>query len=207
MDKLPPPGSLNFDAGNLSQAWKTWRQHFELFLAATESDRKSNKIRSSILLTCSGSRGREIYNTFEFEGEDDRMDVVSVLRYFEEFCIPRKNIIMLRHKFSIHRQVDGQRFHDFVTDLRKLSEGCELGDLRDSLLRGIIICGLYDNKLRERMLREPDLDLQKAIQLGQAAEDTEQHVSKIDERILLDFLSDSVAAKNNSKCCRQVFQA
>ena len=131
------------------------------------------------MLTCIGSRGREIYNTFEVEGEDDRMNVASVLRKFEEFCIPRKNITMLRHKFFIHRQVDGQRFHDFVTDLRKLSEGCELGDLRDSLLRDIIICGLYDNKLRERMLREPDLDLQKAIQLGQAAEDTKQHLEDL----------------------------
>ena len=97
MDKLPPPGSLNFDAGNLSHAWKTWRQHFELVLAVTESDRKSNKACSSIFLTCIGSRRREIYNMFEFEGEDDRMDVASVLRKFEEFCIPRKNITMLRH--------------------------------------------------------------------------------------------------------------
>ena len=37
MDKLPPPGHLNFDSGNLSQSWKTWKQQFELFLAATET--------------------------------------------------------------------------------------------------------------------------------------------------------------------------
>ena len=30
MDKLPPLGHLNFNSGNLSQAWKTWKQQFEL---------------------------------------------------------------------------------------------------------------------------------------------------------------------------------
>ena len=61
MDKLPLPGHLNFDIGNLSQSWKTWKQQFELFLAATESDTKSDKIKSSTLLTCIwGQRTRNL---------------------------------------------------------------------------------------------------------------------------------------------------
>ena len=79
-------------------------------------------------------------------------------------------------------QQEGQRFHDFVTDLRKLSEECEFGDLRDLLLRDIIY-GLHDSRLRERQLRELDLELWKAIQLGQAREDTKQCLKDLSSEV------------------------
>ena len=44
---------------------------------ATEKDAKSDKINTSILLTCIGKQGREIYNTFQFEeGEEMKFKVV-----------------------------------------------------------------------------------------------------------------------------------
>ena len=43
----------------------------------------------------------------------------------------------------------------------------------------MIICGVQDNKLRERLLREATLGLEKAIQLGQAAEETKKHVQQL----------------------------
>ena len=64
-----------------------------------------------------------------------------------------------------------------------MSEECEFGELKDSLIRDLIICGVNDSRLRERMLREPELDLQRAIKLGQAAEETKQHVKELSEGI------------------------
>ena len=86
---------------------------------------------------------------------------------------------MLRNKFFILRQSEGQRFSDFVTELRELGEECQFGELKDSLIRDLIIHGLLDGRLRERMLRGPDLDLIKAIKLGQAAEEGEQHTKEL----------------------------
>ncbi len=40
----------------------------------------------------------------------------------------------------------------------------------------MIICGISDNALRERMLREPNINLQKAVELGQASEQTKLHM-------------------------------
>ena len=61
MEKFTPPGPLNFE-GNIADKWKKWCREFAFFLAATESDAKSDKIKSSIL-TCICQRGRDIYNT------------------------------------------------------------------------------------------------------------------------------------------------
>ena len=73
MDKFNPPDPLTFD-GNIREHWKRWKQELELCLVATEKDKKENKIKTSILLSCIGPQGREIYNTFTFSQEADSFD-------------------------------------------------------------------------------------------------------------------------------------
>ena len=85
MEKFTPPGPLSFE-GNIADKWKKWRQEFEFFLVATESDAKSDKIKSSILLACIGQRGRDIYNTFTFTSADDKLKLLPILAKFEEYC-------------------------------------------------------------------------------------------------------------------------
>ena len=47
MDELELPSSLIFD-GNVAEQWKIWRQELELYLTATESDEKDDKVKTSI---------------------------------------------------------------------------------------------------------------------------------------------------------------
>ena len=164
--------------GNLSENWQKWRQELELYLTATEKDGESDKIKTSILLTCIGKQGREIYNTFQFE-EGDELKFEVVVQMFQNYCSPGKNITFMRHKFFTCKQRDGQSFDEFVTELKKRSAECEFETLRDDLIRDIIICGINDNRLRERLLREPELTLQKTIQIGHAAEETKRHVKEL----------------------------
>ena len=70
MDKREPPQSFLFE-GNISHGWKMWSKRFDFFLMATESDEKSNKVKTWILLSCIGPKGREIYDTFQFATEGD----------------------------------------------------------------------------------------------------------------------------------------
>ena len=82
------------------------------------------------------------------------MKLDKVLEKFDEYCEPRKNTTMARHKFLTHRQLLGQSFSEFVTELKNLSDDCDLGTLKESLIKDMIICGINDDKLRERCLRE-----------------------------------------------------
>ena len=45
----------------------------------------------------------------------------------------------------------------------------------------MIVCGVSDNSLRERILREHNINLQKAIELGQASEKTKLHAQQLTE--------------------------
>ena len=180
MDNLRPPPPFSFE-GNLSHAWKVWEKHFNFFLTATESDSKSDKVKTSILLTCIVSKGREIYETFAFAQEGDKLKLKPVLEKFTEYCNPRKNITILRHQMFTYKQQEGQSFNDFVTELKRRAAECELGTLTDSLTKDMIVCGTADPSLRERLLRNADLTLAKAIEAGHASEETKRHAKELEK--------------------------
>ena len=69
MDRLTPPKPLIVE-GNLVKNWKRWKQDFTLYLTATEFTKKSNQVKSSLLLHCIGEKSREIYNNFTFDNEE-----------------------------------------------------------------------------------------------------------------------------------------
>ena len=60
----------------------------------------------------------------------------------------------------------------YVTDLKTKAQTCEFKDLKDSLIRDRIVCGIHCDKTRSRLLREPDLTLHKAIDICRANETT-----------------------------------
>ena len=51
-------------------------------------------------------------------------------------------IVYERAMFNLHRQQDGERAMDFITDLFKLSEHFEYGSLRNELIRDRIVVGI-----------------------------------------------------------------
>ena len=49
MDKLKPPESVHFDAGNVAETWRRWEQQFRVYMTATELSRKTKATRVAIL--------------------------------------------------------------------------------------------------------------------------------------------------------------
>ena len=66
-----------------------------------------------------------------------------------------------------------------MTELKKLSSACGFDNPQDSLIKDMIVCGTRDNSLCERLLREWDPTLSKAIGVGHAAEETHKHAHEI----------------------------
>lgn len=62
-------------------------------------------------------------------------------------------------------------FDQYYAELLTLAKSCEFGDLKDQLIKDKIVTGIPDNALRE-LLREKDLNLDKAVQMCRAAETT-----------------------------------
>ena len=54
--------------------------------------------------------------------------------------------------FFTFTQQQGENFHDFETELKKLSSKYEFDNVEDSLIKDMIVCGTKDISLRERLL-------------------------------------------------------
>ena len=93
-----------------------------------------------------------------------------VLAKFDKYCSPKKNVVVERHIFNTRKQGPSEKIDTFITDLRILAKSCEFENLHDSLIRDRIVCGVNSDTVRGRLLREPDLTLQRSIDICRAAE-------------------------------------
>lgn len=170
IESLKPPKPIQLDSNqNLSEVWKKWKSAFQIFIQATESTEKPDVVKSSILLHCLGPHAKELYDTFQFpEGEELNYD--EIISKFDAHFNPRKNLTFNRYNFLTAKQDEAETFDEFYTRLRKLSEDCEFGALRNSLLKDLVIIGIRDKKLKERFLQENDIDLATVLKNGRACE-------------------------------------
>ena len=151
-------------------------------MTATEYNGKSDELKTGLLLHYIGERVSEVYNTFVFSSAEDStlsMKYNKVLEHFEIYFEPPKNITYSRFKFFTYRQDPGQTFNDYLFEMRKLSSDFDLLELRESLLRDMLIIGLNDKSLQERLLREPNLDFTNTIDTCRTVEVTRSHAHAI----------------------------
>ena len=85
---------------------------------------------------------------------------------------------MERHKFNTRYQRD-ETTEQYITDLKKLATTCEYGNLKDDLIRDRLVCGVNNESIRRQMLKEADLTLQRAIQLCQIDELTNERLKEM----------------------------
>ena len=165
---LKPPRALSFE-GNVAENWRRWIQHFRLFLNATGRDKKSEEIQCSTLLAVAGEDAMEVYNTFVFaEGEENKIE--TLIKTFELYCTPKKNVTFERHVFNTRNQEPNESIDSYVTELRKLAKSCEFAQLHNSLIKDRIVCGIHSAEVKARLLREEDLTLDKALNICRTAE-------------------------------------
>jgi ribosomal protein S1 len=84
-----------------------------------------------------------------------------------------------RHKFNTRDQNENETIDQHVTALRTLAATCEFESLHDGLIHNRIVCSIRTESLKERMLRENDLTLEKAIDICRAAETSRDQLKSL----------------------------
>ena len=135
--------------------------------------------------------------------------VGSILTALETHCVPQKNTTYERYVFRMTIQED-LSFDIFVTDLRRRAEYYDFRAIKDSLIRDQIVVGINDPKLRERLLCETDLTLEKAVKLCRITEQSKEQskifispttqTGNIDAVKKGEPLVDTVKSKNEDSC-------
>lgn len=165
---FPTPSPMEM-TGDLLQNWTFFRAQYENYEVATGLNKKSDDIRVATLLSLMGKECFRIYTHLDM-GEVERKKVSTILTALEGHFAPTRNVIYERYKFNTCEQNQGESVAEYITKLRQLASTCDFGVLENDLLRDRLVLGTKDAGARARMLREPNLDLQKAIDMCRSSE-------------------------------------
>ena len=179
-----PPDPLSF-AGNTAHNWREFEEQLKWFLAGTETAEKSDLIKIGIMLSHAGKDARDVYKTLPWrtEGDQDKFD--KVIEAFQRYCAPRKNILYERYGFWNLRQEDEESIDAYLTRIKIKIDMCEYTregwppTVREELTRDKFVFGLIDDNLKERLLRESNLDLTRALEIAQRSEASKLQVKEM----------------------------
>ena len=109
MATFKQPEELNIRAEDKPTEWQKFKQRFDVFATATGLDSKSDEVQAATFLHIIGADAHEVSNTFQFDSEEEK-DMATLKAKFEEYCLPKKNITLERHRLLTRKQGDGEPF-------------------------------------------------------------------------------------------------
>lgn len=93
---------------------------------------------------------------------------------------PQTSVIEARFRFYSCERSDDEPVSEFLARLRKLAKPCQFGPTAlDEMLRDRLVCGIRHERLQSRLLSEPRLTLQSAVELAQAQESAAASVAEL----------------------------
>jgi hypothetical protein len=176
-----PPDPISFDDSR-SIKWNKFKAAFQYFIKATGVIKEDKDVQVATLLNLIGAEGQDIYSTFKWGTGEDKDDLIDVYKKFDNYCTPLTNVVYERYCFFNRKQNDGESINEYMTSLRLLMKSCEFAtvtDIEDSLLRDKLVTGCSNPGLRERLLRETNVTLAKALSIAHATEASKRQVEEI----------------------------
>ena len=140
---------------------------------ATKLDKEEEARQVATLLAVIGKQVNKVFRTFTWSSPDDAKKIAAVVSKFEEYCIPRENTIYKRFLFFTRDQRESETVDQYLMELRQIAANCDFESVTpDQLLRDRLVTGTKTAKVRENLLKEKKLTLEKAIDIACAAEST-----------------------------------
>lgn len=154
-----PPNSFDFQNPS---SWERWLQRFERYRIVSRLNLQPPETQVATLIYCLGEDAEDIISTSSLS-QYDQKDYEKVKSMFQDHFTKKRNIIYERVKFNLRSQRENESIEAFVTDLLKLGEHCNYGNLLEEVIRDRIVIGIRDKQLSELLQLDAELTLEKAI--------------------------------------------
>ncbi len=143
---------------------------FYFQLRFEKSNKEEGEIQVSSLIYAMGSEAEKIFSSFEFAETADKKKFDTVVKNFDDYFIPRRNIIHERACFYQRNQQPGETAEMYIRTLYEMAEHCEFGEKRDEHIRDRLVVGLADKELSRQFQLKADLTLAQVIERARQAE-------------------------------------
>lgn len=168
---VPAPSPLDISEPSMViRNLKLFKSKFQLYLLANDLDEKSDKLKVAILLSVIGDEAYEFLESINITSDNNPGCVKKIFHEIQQYYEPKGNVIIEQFKFFRRYQEEGEVFDKFLRDIRNLAKRCEFGNLEENMVRIRLVLGVKDLGLQERLLRAPDLSLEKTIDHCKSAE-------------------------------------
>ena len=92
------------------------------------------------------------------------------LRQLDSFFVSKVNVIVERFSFRQRAQQPQETTAEYVSVLRGLSSRCAFRDMADDMIRDMVVEKTIHSRLREKLLQDPGLTLDKTLTVADAFE-------------------------------------
>lgn len=172
MSRFKPPEPLNF---NNPSEWEDWKERFARYRIASKLNKDTDEVQISALIYSMGKEAEHIFKSLQFDVEGDRAKYDKVHEKFNEYFVPKRNIIHERAKFHQRIQNPGESVETFVRGLYEIAEHCNFTD-KNEHIRDRVVIGITDKELSEKLQLISDLTLEQAIERARQSEQVKQQM-------------------------------
>ena len=114
--------------------------------------------------------------------EENKID--ALFDKFEDYCKPRKNVIMERYKFNTRIQQKDETADQYVTELKLIAKNCNFGCLEDELIRDRLVYRTNSEQAKERLLWKEELTSLQALKIFRADKQSNMQLKSIQLQVL-----------------------
>ena len=166
--QFPVPSPMN-TKGDQVNNWEFFKQQWEDYEVAPGLNKQDPKIRLATLRSVMGKECLQIFLNLKLTDEE-KNDVQTCINALETYFKPKRNVVYERYLFNSCTQGPEETVDGYVNRLRKCASTCQFGTLTEELIRDRLVLGLREHSTKLRLLKEDNLDLNKALNICRSSE-------------------------------------
>ena len=143
-------------------------ERLELYFLANDITDPAKK--RAILLNAAGPTTYRLVKTLAVPGKPTDLSFDEIVEKVKLHFNPKPSPIIKRYEFNTRKQKPTETVSEYVAALRRIAEHCEYGSTLNDMLRDRLVCGIADNRVQDRFLREAKLTYREALEMALAAE-------------------------------------
>uniref|UniRef100_A0A3Q2V0A0 Retrotransposon gag domain-containing protein n=1 Tax=Haplochromis burtoni TaxID=8153 RepID=A0A3Q2V0A0_HAPBU len=164
---LQPPAVFLDCPGEPKIPFAAWKKLFDNYLLAIGGNDFATERKRALLIHCLGMEGQRIYSALPLATDDYEGSVKALETYFH----PKVNVVAERYRFRQRAQAVGESTDHYVAALRELVKQCKFGAMENEMLQDQLVEKTNNARIRERLLMEEDLTLDRALEIARLPTD------------------------------------
>eukprot|EP00105_Crassostrea_gigas_P033303 XP_011456634.2 PREDICTED: uncharacterized protein K02A2.6 [Crassostrea gigas] len=154
--------------GPFDEAVETWESYTERLGQYFIANDVHNDLKVPSLLSIIGPRHYTLLKNLCAPVKPATMTFDELIKKLTDHLSPRPSEIAERFRFHKREQGAGETVTVYIAEIRRLAIHCDFGDTLEKTLR--FVCGLKQEHIQKKLLAEPKLTLERAIQTAVAME-------------------------------------